>query len=456
MWNRRYFVANEAVECLDGRFDDAVESIHSYDREQQANMQYAHDSTTSPGFDYGSRDFAADIVKELKESPAYDELTEDDRLSILRYANRISLDEEAEDPGCAQSAWKIVCEQPDDEGRLFPVLPTLRSIPTHSLDFALLTGWGGLDVLKASNVDVNNYEDYGCSSRLQLLQLLGALSSQRVRDVTGDYEAERYAPRGDISRRIFFGGDMHFDFYMGTAERYPNGSIDPLGYRQDFAPDKHNIKRIQSYHSVEEGLFTDLMFWAHRIAGGEFEQDQFDLFSDATVRVINKFSSRDMQKNPFSMGSAQHYETGVDSLAAAEIQEYFDNPYEHPDGSLSLIMGQLPGGLGDDSFTDVCVDKEGTLSFRTCRYSSGEKEELQRIVFDQSELVPLVEVSIEHAYRGLGRTSWIRLLSLMAMRFFPDECAPGKDQDYFERGRDMPQLALKLVLGIDPVSENKE
>lgn len=254
MSDRNYYVNNEAIEILDGRFDRAIEFVHSHENEQSANMEIALDMSKS----YTSRHFdeqvIEEIVEELYKSPEYRSFTEEDKLNINRYLNRIGEYPEDNVP------WTILGNE-DSEGRLFPYRESVRNIESEDADIALLTGWGGLDVIKASGIDINEYQEYGCNSRLQLLQLLGALSSMQVKNYLQEQEAIREVQDGFVTKRIIMGGDMHFDFYLGTRERYPEGSVDQIGIKQEFAPDGCNDKTFRLYHSVEEEMLIGLLFW---------------------------------------------------------------------------------------------------------------------------------------------------------------------------------------------------
>lgn len=139
------------------------------------------------------------------------------------------------------------------------------------------------------------------------------------------------------------------------------------------------------------------------------------------------------------------------SMIPEDLKKRFSEKKPGKDGSLPASEGLMGAHLHRTMATlNVETNKDLSIRMHERPTENDRFKEVSRIQLDERYLKPMFELQFEHAIRGLGRTTIQRLITVVGLRFFPDELLNYRtktDKEYFKRRDQMPQMTFDLVMG---------
>lgn len=312
-------------------------------------------------------------------------------------------------------SWAIEGQPLADD--MFALNSVVRRIRVVRADAILLSGISALDIHDSMPDAWENIDRLGFTSRVDFANFIGAayLEKHKFHPLKGAAFTQR--DEQGVVETIFVGGDMHGDFRMRKNEVYPEGSIDPMGKRRDFAP-LGDETVLAAYHSSEPDILYQALRYLNAIDLSEHEQ--LRIVRSAVFEFMDWLqpSSDAEEKNPFVIPFAD-YGSHDDEFWARHTVNYFGDParqkrYQDEEqvinwGSLGIMPGE-----SEDGFNITTVGKNLVLGNGAVR--EGVVDNYKEIIIKPDSIGGFIVAMLKQANVAGGRTSPRTLVAILSAR----------------------------------------
>lgn len=306
-------------------------------------------------------------------------------------------------------------EGPQSDETLWEMPSEYARIPVVSDDKLLLSGITMEDMDSAGALgDIERYQDFSFPTKLNFANFIGAaiLAKKDEGETGGRDQANsfEYDISDNCKRRVVVGGDIHGDFRIYEYEIYTEGSIDPTGRRQLYAP-YPKAKAVSGYHSVEMGILVSALRHLDLLARN-------DLISSGEQRemlenVVTRYEEAQNQTGttPFAGHFADY---GDDSPQLDWHLNSYESYFEDPNaGRSEEIWEKSPVNPNRSWFLETRTRGE---MFTMANTSEDFLEDISEISIGLGQVPDLIIALLNQSSMGAGRTSDKSLIKLLHSR----------------------------------------